>query len=183
MNYQAMPAIEHKSFADLHAETKARKARMAEAASAPSYKAHAALIAENKQLHAAIAELRRCLSETDCERQGLERKVSEQAQTILRLEGVERIMPNRTPVQDIIENALSDYPGVSFSEVRGRGQHPLIQKARIACVYAVHTLRPDMSFPHIGRVFERDHTTIINTVKRAKTVFVDQSANDQGRFI
>jgi len=41
-----------------------------------------------------------------------------------------------------------------------------ISRPRQAAMYAVRTMRPDMSYPMIGRIFGlRDHTTIIHGVR------------------
>lgn len=74
---------------------------------------------------------------------------------------------NRRTVHDIVCDVLKDYPDVSLNDIKGprRGRH--IMAARREAVYAVRTLRPDMSYPAIGRWFGgRDHSTILHSVRK-----------------
>lgn len=74
---------------------------------------------------------------------------------------------NRRTVHDIVCDVLKDYPDVSLNDIKGprRGRH--IMAARMEAVYAVRTLRPDMSYPAIGRWFGgRDHSTILHSVRK-----------------
>lgn len=62
---------------------------------------------------------------------------------------------------DLVANA-HDIP---TENLRGRSRRADIVRARHAAMYAVrqHT---DLSYPAIGRLFNRDHTTVIHAVTR-----------------
>lgn len=67
-------------------------------------------------------------------------------------------------VTRIVTEVLKDFPGVTWEDIlsprRSRG---LIQP-RHACMRAVCAQRPDLSYPAIGRIFHRDHTTVLHAV-------------------
>lgn len=101
----------------------------------------------------------------------------------LRTEGTVTIYPSgfiipekKKPVKEIIEEVLRDYPGMSFDLVTGPRRARKIVEARYACMRAVHNERPDMSFPQIGRIFNRDHTVIIYAVGKLKSRKPSRSA-------
>lgn len=74
---------------------------------------------------------------------------------------------SRRTVHDIVCDVLKAYPDVSLNDIKGprRGRH--IIAARMEAVYAVRMLRPDMSYPAIGRWFGgRDHSTILHSVRK-----------------
>ncbi len=74
----------------------------------------------------------------------------------------------RVPPKAIIAEILADFDGISVADVMShrRGRHLI--SARHACVYAVHKRRPDLSYPQLGRIFERDHTTILHAVRKCE---------------
>lgn len=65
------------------------------------------------------------------------------------------------PANKIIAEVLREYPEYTLADIRSpRRMRPLV-KARNACVIAVRRERPDLSFPQIGKIFNRDHTSIL----------------------
>lgn len=69
-------------------------------------------------------------------------------------------------VTAIVDEVLQDFPGVTFAQVVAeRGIGPLIA-ARRACLLAVYHRRPDLTWPRLARIFQRDHSTIIRTLQR-----------------
>lgn len=77
----------------------------------------------------------------------------------------ERVM-RRSPRQ-IIEGVLSrDFPNVSFSDIVGPRRTRELVEPRHRCMVAVYTERADLSLPQIGKIFERDHTTIISALRK-----------------
>jgi chromosomal replication initiation ATPase DnaA len=72
----------------------------------------------------------------------------------------------RSPRQ-IIEALLErNYPHVSFYDVISPRRSAALIEPRHKCMAAVYVERKDMSFSEIGRVFDRDRTTIIHAVEK-----------------
>ena len=70
------------------------------------------------------------------------------------------------PVQvtvDKIFDAVSEKYGVSKEEIYGTHRTKEIATARHVTIYLLRNLT-DMSFPNIGRMFNRDHSTIMNSI-------------------
>lgn len=70
----------------------------------------------------------------------------------------------RTMVE-IVHAVLQDYPGVTLEMVRGARSNREVHEARAECWFQVRFLRPDISFPVMGRFFRRDHSSILRTVR------------------
>lgn len=60
--------------------------------------------------------------------------------------------------------AIAKVHNVLFDDVLSANKSRMIMRARIACY--LHLRGLDMSYPEIGRVMLRDHTTILYAVKR-----------------
>lgn len=73
------------------------------------------------------------------------------------------------PVKDIVDEVLSDYPGVTWAQIISVRRTRELITPRHRCYYEVYRQRPDLSFPAIGRHFKRDHTSIISGVKKFRT--------------
>lgn len=67
--------------------------------------------------------------------------------------------------RDIIRDTAKQQ-GVSVDDIVGRSTHKPIVYARHLAIYRVRKERPDMSLPQIGRIFNRDHTTILSAVRK-----------------
>ncbi len=61
----------------------------------------------------------------------------------------------------IIAEVLQNYPEYTFADIKSPRRMRALVKARNACVLAVRKERPDLSFPQIGKIFNRDHTSIL----------------------
>lgn len=70
--------------------------------------------------------------------------------------------------------ALADLMGTNYTSVLGHLRTDSVAVRRHAVIAAYRRLHPDMSWPVIGRYFDRDHSTIIHAVKTARTVLVDE---------
>ena len=68
---------------------------------------------------------------------------------------------------DNIVRGVSERYGISISDIKGRKRNSTIIRARNI---AIHLMRSSigMSLPAIGRFFERDHTTILNSVSNVE---------------
>ena len=86
-------------------------------------------------------------------------------------EAIADITPGKEPLsvtQDKIINIVSAKYGVSASDILGQKRNKDIMLARHVCIYIIRS-QTDMSYPSIGRLFNRDHSTImssINTIEK-----------------
>lgn len=79
----------------------------------------------------------------------------------------------KRPVAEIVAEVLVNFPGVSWKEVQGiRRQRNLVIPRRL-CMYQVAEQRPDLSLPRIGKIFGRDHTTILHAVRKLRQEMKD----------
>lgn len=67
-------------------------------------------------------------------------------------------------VTSIVMAVLQDFPGVTWEDVLSPRRSRGLIKPRHACIVAVCEQRPDLSFPAVGKIFHRDHTTILHAV-------------------
>lgn len=72
----------------------------------------------------------------------------------------------RKPTLQIIREVLQAFPGVSVDDIKGSRRTDNIVKPRQLAMYEVYRQRPDMSYPAIARIFNRDHTTVMHAVKK-----------------
>ncbi|WVT75271.1 helix-turn-helix domain-containing protein [Sinorhizobium chiapasense] len=72
----------------------------------------------------------------------------------------------RRPVREIIEDVLSAYPGITWEEIIGVGRERRLVEPRHRCMAAVYEERKDLSLPALGRIFRRDHTSVLHAVNR-----------------
>jgi hypothetical protein len=61
---------------------------------------------------------------------------------------------------------LERWPGVSLERVKSADRTRAVMLARREVIATIHRIRPDISYPMIGRFVEKDHTTCINAVRR-----------------
>ena len=86
-------------------------------------------------------------------------------------EAIADIMPGKEPLsvtQDKIISIVSAKYGVSAADILGQKRNKDIMLARHVCIYIIRS-QTDMSYPSIGRLFNRDHSTImssINTIEK-----------------
>lgn len=81
-------------------------------------------------------------------------------------ENIADVISGAEPVkvtQDKIFHAVARKYGVTIEDIRGKRRTREIAQARHVCIYIMRTVT-DMSLPSIGRVFNRDHTTILSSV-------------------
>lgn len=74
----------------------------------------------------------------------------------------------RRPVKLIVEEVLREYPGITWQDIVSAKRTKYLIEPRHRCMTAVFTIRPDLSFPMIGKIFMRDHTTILSAVRKMK---------------
>lgn len=81
---------------------------------------------------------------------------------------VERSEPptgSKTPARDIISRVAAAH-GYTLAQIIGPRLEKKLVHARFDAVKAVAEGRPDMSLPQIGRVFNRDHTSILHALNK-----------------
>ena len=82
-------------------------------------------------------------------------------------ENIADVISGAEPVkvtQDKIFNAVARKYGVTVEDIRGKRRTREIAQARHVCIYIMRTVT-EMSLPSIGRVFNRDHTTILSSIE------------------
>ncbi|KSV89728.1 hypothetical protein N184_26920 [Sinorhizobium sp. GL28] len=73
---------------------------------------------------------------------------------------------SRRPVREIIDDVLGAYPGITWEEIIGVGRERRLVEPRHRCMAAVYEERKDLSLPALGRIFHRDHTSVLHAVNR-----------------
>ncbi|MEI2296729.1 helix-turn-helix domain-containing protein [Ensifer sp. MJa1] len=73
---------------------------------------------------------------------------------------------SRRPVREIVEEVLGNYPGITWEQVIGVGRERRLVEPRHRCMSAVYGERPDLSLPALGRIFHRDHTSVLHAVNK-----------------
>ena len=85
---------------------------------------------------------------------------------MIELSQLERTFPRLGALAEIIEAVAAVY-GVSHADIVGRARTKSIAEARMAvCLVAKRCTR--LSYPEIGRVLGRDHTTVMALVQSAE---------------
>ena len=72
---------------------------------------------------------------------------------------------NRSSIEEIVMEVLADFPGVTWEDIISVRRDRRLVKPRHACMRAVYEKRKDLSLPRIGRIFHRDHSTVLAAVK------------------
>lgn len=140
---------------------------------------NAANMTEKRKLDAAnaiIAELREKSDGLSAEVERLALNVADlhatviaQARKICELENSgDPEVAYRKPVKRIVEEVLRNYPGVTWQDIVSAKRTRHLVEPRHHCMTEVFTVRPDLSFPMIGRIFMRDHTTILSAVRKMR---------------
>lgn len=80
----------------------------------------------------------------------------------------DRIVPKW--VREIVEQCARSHR-VLVSELLGDSQRKAAVSARHEAFYAVKATKPTLSFPQIGRWFNRDHTSVIHGVSKHQHLY------------
>lgn len=73
-------------------------------------------------------------------------------------------MPERPDAKSIIREVATVHH-VTVGEILGQRRNRFTIKARFAAIRAVADARPDLTLPQIGKIFKRDHTSIIHALR------------------
>jgi len=96
-------------------------------------------------------------------------RILSQAEMLLAINDVgDEPTDNRRPVPAIVAEVLADYPGTTWADVKSLRRTRELVAPRQACMVAVYDERKDLSLPQIGRLFNRDHTTVLHAVRKVK---------------
>ena len=69
-------------------------------------------------------------------------------------------------MDQIAQYVLQHFPGLTLDAVREPGRKRYAFNARRVIATAIKDMRPDVSYPAIGRFLHRDHTSILNAIRR-----------------
>ena len=106
-------------------------------------------------------------AEREAERLRLELEAEERRLAAEAVEGYRCIdvLAAKTPAKKIIAQVAAIH-GLSVAEVMSNRRNRPVVEARFDAIKAVADIRPDMSLPQIGRLFGKDHTTILHALRR-----------------
>lgn len=124
-------------------------------------------VAEREQHH---RETERKLEKLELDLADAQARILSQAEMMKALderEAGEGIVDRRRAVPEIIADVLQHYPGISWDDIKGVRRTRDLIGPRQACVKAVYEERKDLSLPRIGRIFSRDHSTILHSVRKS----------------
>lgn len=89
-------------------------------------------------------------------------------------------------VEDAIEAILAYYSAleapISESDLLDRSRDAYTVKVRAVVMHFLKT-EGQMSYPALGRRFERDHTTVINMVRRVHDMVTLEDLEDVARYV
>lgn len=89
--------------------------------------------------------------------------------TNVHLNASDFIIPEpKKAVKDIVDEVLNEHPGWSWEDIKSKRRNRALVAVRHACMKEVHRQRPDLSFPQLGRIFNRDHSSLLHAVGRLK---------------
>lgn len=82
-------------------------------------------------------------------------------------EKVSRRMPRPVPyTHATIKAVLEEHQGVTWKDVISKNTTFPVRKARAACIVAVKEAFPTLSYPDLGVIFNRHHTSILNIIQK-----------------
>lgn len=85
--------------------------------------------------------------------------------------------PKYRSTKAIIDEVLADFPGVTWADLKGERRTREFIIPRHLAMYEIYAQRKNMSLPMIGRLFRRDHTTILSAVRKVERM---KMAEDEG---
>jgi len=78
--------------------------------------------------------------------------------------------PNQKVARIILETAM--HHQVKFSAMQGERRDRPVAYARMEAMWRIRT-ELHFSLPHIGRIFKRDHTTVIHAVRKVERIITE----------
>lgn len=89
-------------------------------------------------------------------------KIADQDRIISELAGE----PERRTPEQIAAEVLEDFPNASWDEVLGGNCATRLTKPRRLCMVAIKKERDDLSYATVGRIFNRDRTSVYHAMKK-----------------
>lgn len=74
--------------------------------------------------------------------------------------------PRLTTFMEIAQTVLMKYRGVTIDHIRSDCRKRRVVMIRREIIHAIRALRPTASLPAIGRFLHKDHTSILNALRR-----------------
>jgi len=68
----------------------------------------------------------------------------------------------------VIQSVVAQFYGLDVDEMLSPRRQPHIVRPRHVAMYLSLRLAPKVNYPQVGRVFERDHTTVMHAEKRVR---------------
>lgn len=135
------------------------------AANAQAKLAKRAAAAEAKRAakEAAKEAAKAALKEEEARKAALAMKATQAYRIII----INQATEEKQPARCIIERVSTAF-GIPYREVMGASRTREVAAARQVAMYEVRKARPDLSLPQIGRIFGRDHTTVIHAVRKVE---------------
>lgn len=171
-----IPVAEYTSAAEMHAAHKARQTRLIGQPKTTNLAA-TRLQRENDKLKSELMEAKETIDAMAAQIDEMRHVVSEyQRSAIEYMRQMEELrgeiedaigIDQRKPVKEIVKTTLKRFPGVTVENVLSARRSRYLVEARHACIAAVLKMRPDLSYPRIGKFFNRDHTSIIHVAKKS----------------
>lgn len=128
----------------------------------------AKLEAEAADLALENAENKRRIAALEADLADAEARLLAQAKALLsarRADTDDGAGDERQSIETIVASVLADFPGVTWDDIISVRRDRRLVKPRHACMRAVYASRPDLSLPRIGRIFHRDHSTVLAAVR------------------
>lgn len=97
----------------------------------------------------------------------------------------QKVMKEKINYVDNIITEICKYYSLSIEEVKGKSRKREIVKARFIAIYIIR-METDFTLSGIGKIFNRDHTTILHSIKiinNTLTLKYDTDISDDLRAI
>lgn len=75
----------------------------------------------------------------------------------------------RKTMKQIVMEVLERFPSVEFEDLQGFKRNRIFVQARHTAMYEVMRQRPDLSYPMVGRFFNKDHTVVLHAVHKIRS--------------
>jgi chromosomal replication initiator protein len=86
--------------------------------------------------------------------------------------------PSRVPALSVIRSTVADYYGIHLKDMMSPRRARAVAYPRQMAMYLSKDLT-DKSLPAIGRMFDRDHTTVLHAVRAVEQrIVADQDVAD-----
>lgn len=155
-----MKPLEFSSAAELREHYRALHRRVNATAAERAAEIERKKLAEAEALRAAEAEKKARKAEMAAEAEAIFERLRAEANEVF-----QRSLRARPNVDTIIARIAAEH-GVPVGEIMSSRRSAKVVACRAAAMVAVARARPDYSYPRLGELFGRDHTTIMHAVQK-----------------